>query len=452
MAEDIKKELKHLKKEFLDAERAHEEEKEALLQALQVFGSVASMNPEYEADVKDVQTVLSSVEAVDTESLTASVQQLKTRIMTRESTEGFGPEETDLPEPVDQKVQEACRHINRIMVALFDDFYPLKEQLQAMASAIQLDCRKNPDEIEFQEPVQELLHFLDALKATISEDFQFINKTFLTLLDHVKELESTMSRDFNVKGQIKEIEYFEMKVNSEVGSIVESFNVYKTITEIRSTVISKIKNIKRLMTLKKEEELKRAEVTRSNMVSLKKKIEEAEKQAQEMTQKAERFENEAMFDGLTGLYNRKAFDEKLEDALAGFEKMNESFSLILFDVDRFKEINDSLGHVAGDKVLKKVADCLRETFRRTDFIARYGGDEFVVIIERLTKEMARERIVTFMEKLRRLRFTSHAKGDIQVGVSPGATTVMEGDTAESLLGRADEAMYDVKQKRRQGKR
>ena len=120
--------------------------------------------------------------------------------------------------------------------------------------------------------------------------------------------------------------------------------------------------------------------------------------------------------------------------------------MILFDVDRFKEINDTLGHVAGDKVLQKVAQCLVQSFRKDDFIARYGGDEFVIILERLSNEMARSKILGFRKNLRRIRFTSYAKGDIYITVSAGIALAKENDTPETLVERADKMMYAHKQK------
>jgi diguanylate cyclase (GGDEF)-like protein len=106
-----------------------------------------------------------------------------------------------------------------------------------------------------------------------------------------------------------------------------------------------------------------------------------------------------------------------------------------------------LGHVAGDKVLQKVAQCLKTTFREKDFIARYGGDEFVAMIERLTEEMAREKILAFKKTLAKRRFVSHKSGQVHVNVSAGIAVSTSGDTPESLIERADRAMYDAKHRR-----
>ena len=129
-----------------------------------------------------------------------------------------------------------------------------------------------------------------------------------------------------------------------------------------------------------------------------------------MAKKAELFQEAATRDGLTGLFNRKALDLKLIEYLNTLSIKGEPFSIVFFDVDKFKEINDTFGHVAGDKVLEKVSQCLIETFRKGDFIARYGGDEFVVAIEGLTDEMAQERISLFRKNLKKRRFVSYKNG------------------------------------------
>jgi diguanylate cyclase len=148
-----------------------------------------------------------------------------------------------------------------------------------------------------------------------------------------------------------------------------------------------------------------------------------------------------MRDGLTGLFTRGAFDAKIRENFENYRSQKREFSIIVFDVDRFKDINDKLGHIAGDKVLKKISECLEESFRKDDFIARYGGDEFIVIIEDLTEEMARQRIEVFNKNLKKRRSVSQKHWEINLSVSSGTAKIMEGDTIESLIDRADKAMY-----------
>jgi diguanylate cyclase (GGDEF)-like protein len=182
------------------------------------------------------------------------------------------------------------------------------------------------------------------------------------------------------------------------------------------------------------------------MKRLNERINAVEKKAQNMTAKAKEYHNAAMKDGLTGLFNRAAFNARIKETFENYTTLKKEFSIIIFDVNKFKKINDTLGHIAGDKVLKKISECLEESFRKGDFIARYGGDEFVVIIENLPEEMAKEKIELFNKNLKKRRFVSQKHGEIKLSVSAGTANVEENDTIESIIERADKAMYESKQK------
>jgi len=100
------------------------------------------------------------------------------------------------------------------------------------------------------------------------------------------------------------------------------------------------------------------------------------------------FINEATRDGLTGLYNRRFFQETLANHIEAAVRYGRELSLVLFDIDHFKQINDQSGHPAGDKVLKHFADQLRKTARHADIVCRIGGDEFAVLLPETSKTNA----------------------------------------------------------------
>jgi len=157
---------------------------------------------------------------------------------------------------------------------------------------------------------------------------------------------------------------------------------------------------------------------------------------------------EAITDGLTGIYNRRFFDESYALALRAAKRNRSSLSLFMIDIDYFKQYNDHYGHVEGDKALQLVANTLRAQMRRpTDICARYGGEEFVMLIPGFTEEQAErfaERLRTSVNDLA----IAHAKSSVQehMTISVGVCTMTpdQGSEGKTLLRIADSALYRAK--------
>jgi diguanylate cyclase (GGDEF)-like protein len=450
MGKDLKRDLAQLKREYMAFERTVEEERDSLGRIINTLCVFAAKENTLSEEIDAIKSLVNSSEPLELEKAEEITSSLKDKILATESETLKKPSGQDIMENAREEALEACRAIRRIMVVLLEGFYPLTRELEAKAADIQVDC-KAIENLRFKEETTALLDFLDGVKKKISADFEYINDAFLVLLEKVKDLEKTLHAQFGSKEYDKEVEYFEMKINGEVTSIANSFDIHTTIDEIKKVVIQKIQNIKEVVSEKKREDLKRAQLTRQNMKLFREQIAEAEKHAQEMSKRADELKMAAMKDGLTGLYNRKAFNIKVKSTLEKAREAGEPLTVILLDVDRFKEINDTFGHLAGDKILEKVGQSLNETFRENDFLARYGGDEFVVLIERLTEKMAHQRIANFRKNLAKKHFVSHKKGEITISVSAGIAVARSEDIPESLLDRADQAMYKEKQSHAQKK-
>ncbi len=439
-------ELERLKKEYLLTEQRWQDEKKCLSNIIYALGRVVALHEALMEEYDPLKKMVASEQELPIDKIENQVEKLKSKIFTQETKQAF--DDRNMLDELNDSLLKSCRIIKRIVVALVDDFYPTTGELKAKADSIDINCQEETAQMDIEGPATAFLSYIRGLKSKISEDFGYINNTFITLLDNVKELEKTLTSEFGQDVTLKEIEKFETKVNIEVGSISDSFNIYTTIDEIKSAVVEKLKKIKHLLALRKKEEVQKAQKAQENIKKLKQKIVKTEKDARAMAKKVDFFQTVATTDGLTGLYNRNAFDLRINKALKMFHEEGQTVSLILFDVDNFKWINDTLGHVAGDKILQKVAQCLKEAFRKGDFIARYGGDEFAAVIEKLDMDIAQKKILDFNDLFGKKRFFSHSVGDVNVTVSAGITMSKEGDNVEDFINRADKNMYESKKKKR----
>lgn len=149
----------------------------------------------------------------------------------------------------------------------------------------------------------------------------------------------------------------------------------------------------------------------------------------------------ARTDALTGLPNRRVLEERLEEELHRSARSRRPFALAIIDVDYFKRINDTYGHAAGDEALQRFASTLRVHARHADFVARFAGDEFAMVLIDVDPPKARAILERLVEAIRALRLSN----DASLSASVGGTLSYPVDNAESILERADAALYQAKQ-------
>jgi len=149
----------------------------------------------------------------------------------------------------------------------------------------------------------------------------------------------------------------------------------------------------------------------------------------------------AVTDSLTGLYVRRYFMVKLHEEVHRAERYNNILSLVMADLDQFKDVNDTYGHDAGDRVLKEIGRFLQQNVRDVDMVARYGGEEFVILIPEATKDAAYILAERLRKKFAKLKFENLFQITISLGI---ATYPFDGKQPEDLLKNADAAMYAAK--------
>lgn len=164
-----------------------------------------------------------------------------------------------------------------------------------------------------------------------------------------------------------------------------------------------------------------------------------------VVQYQQHLEHQTQVDALTGLFNRRAFEKKIQEEFERARRYQTPLSVLIFDIDNFKSINDTYGHHGGDAALVKIAETLREITRQSDFSARYGGEEFVMILPQTDRDSALQVAGKIHGAIRELSFgtmTHPFKLTISVGVS--STTVQNYSAWRDMLADADRALYTAK--------
>lgn len=184
------------------------------------------------------------------------------------------------------------------------------------------------------------------------------------------------------------------------------------------------------------------DVVRANQ-NLQTQLKTAETRLEEQAVEIEAHISRSLTDPLTGLPNRREFNGRLEERMSGWHRRQEVFSLLMLDVDHFKKLNDEHGHLAGDQVLAAIGRVLRGAVRREDIAARYGGEEFAILLPSTTLGEAAIVAEKVRESIARL-VVEHNQEKLSVTISVGVATIEANDLPETLIRRADEALYAAK--------
>lgn len=163
------------------------------------------------------------------------------------------------------------------------------------------------------------------------------------------------------------------------------------------------------------------------------------------SRRVEQFEKQAVTDELTGLYNRRAFADMGEKEVGRARRYQRPLALILFDIDHFKTVNDTYGHLIGDHVLRVLTELVKKTTRTTDNVCRYGGEEFIVLMPEAGRDEAMAMAERLRQEISRMTIVT-AAGTLSLTVSLGVAELRreEDEDIESLINRADRAMYKAK--------
>lgn len=187
----------------------------------------------------------------------------------------------------------------------------------------------------------------------------------------------------------------------------------------------------------------RHDATSERNIKLTEQLSQMEQETLELQVMLEENQTKLLYDALTGVYSRMAYDERIQQELARWTRYETPFSYAILDIDHFKRINDTFGHNAGDKALKIVAQLMTTYVRQSDYVFRIGGEEFVLLLPSTKLDNASTLLETMRAGIADSSF--HFKGaPITLTLSAGITETRNDDSVESIYERADKALYKAK--------
>jgi diguanylate cyclase len=233
------------------------------------------------------------------------------------------------------------------------------------------------------------------------------------------------------------------RVTGQVGELGSHVAQATDLHQLRDAVSQRLSQIKQSIDSYLEEEMAWHQQAEESEKVLRKRLAQLELESSELRSRMVEAHYMALLDTVTGLPNRLAYEERVEQEMARWKRFDNPLTLLIWDVDDFKSINDRFGHQAGDKALRVIAQSLKARLRETDFIARFGGEEFVCLLCGAQDKEALNVAEDMRHSVESNAFHSQGR-PVPVTISCGVASFQVGDTLDDVFSRADRALYQAK--------
>ncbi|MEE1890610.1 GGDEF domain-containing protein [Pseudomonas carassii] len=345
-----------------------------------------------------------------------------------------------LPDAVEPPYSQVAAHIEQTLIGLLDDL-SLPERHKAQALEMRERVSRGLNWYELIPVLDDLAVLMLAITDSGQHEFeaylQQLNERLETFQSHLHEASAGHADNSSAAREL------DSQLREQVDGLQSSVQGAADVDSLKHILENRLEGLLVTMDDHQHERDRREHELASRLQGLAERVASMEQEALGYREHLEEQRQKAMIDPLTGLPNRAAWSEQVEREVLDWQENGGHLAMAILDLDHFKRINDGYGHLAGDKVLKIVADQLRKRLRGRDFIARFGGEEFVLLLPQTSPPAAAQVAETLRSAIEACPF--HFKGErVVITTSIGISAFRSGERGDQVLKRADEALYRAK--------
>ncbi len=345
-----------------------------------------------------------------------------------------------LPESPEPSYSSVAEHIESTLLGLLDEL-TLPERHQAHAEAMRHRLEHGLNWYELLPILDDLAVLMLAINDSGQRDFQLYLKQLNERLESFQSnLQAASAGHAEGRTAANELH---SQLREHVDGLQSSVQDAADLDSLKHVLENRLEGLLGTMDQHQQQRAIREQEVAQRLQSLAERVAHMEQEAQGYRDHLEEQRQKALVDPLTGLPNRAAWSERLEQEMAQWQRHGNTLLIAMLDLDHFKRINDNYGHLAGDKVLKIIAGELRKRLRSSDFIARFGGEEFVLLVPNTPIGAGLKLAEALRAAIEACPF--HFKGErVTITVSIGLSAFRAGERSDHALKRADEALYRAK--------
>jgi len=345
-----------------------------------------------------------------------------------------------LPDSPEPSYSSVAKHIEDTLIGLLEEL-ALPERHRPQAEAMRERLAHGLNWYELLPILDDLAVLMLAITDSGQHEFEAYLKQLNERLEAFQgHLQVASDGHADSRSAARELD---TQIREQVDGLQSSVQEAADLDSLKQVLESHLEGLLGTMDEHQQQRDQREQEVAARLKGLAERVANMEQEAQGYREHLEVQRQKALVDPLTGLPNRAAWSERLDHEVNAWHQRGNSLSLAMLDLDHFKRINDGYGHLAGDKVLKIIANVLRKRLRPNDFIARFGGEEFVLLMPDSSLSDALAVGEVLRAAIAACPF--HFKGEpVTITVSMGVAQLQPGERSELALKRADEALYRAK--------